>query len=327
MAASNFNATWDAVALNQAIKIADKKTITNILCKRSLSQRLAIVEAYKASFKKDIIKDIKSKVSGKVKGIYVNLLMSTPELYCRHLKKSKNDDFFENVTLAVIASSADFLDSDSGDDNVLIEFLCTSSNAEIRKLCATYQQLFSKRLEHGIREDKSGSVKKMLSSLAAAKRNECFAPDLKAAADDAEALKSFFKNNKHDETPVIEMMCSRSFAQIRLISVEYKKLTRKSLVKSVKKNMIGPVKVALIAIIRTANNRNEYYARLINKAINNYLLEDRTLGRVIVARSEVDLMNIKEEFHRLFRMPIKSFLKDEIRGSYKHALFALLGES
>lgn len=326
MPALNFNASWDAVELQNALKIGDKKAITNILCKRSLSQRLRIADAYKASNKKSLIDEIKSKVSGNLKSVYINLLMTPQELYCRTLRKTRNDGFIENVVVAVLQSSLDLSEGESGDDDVLIEIMCTGTNSEIRKICATYQQLFGKRLEQSIREDKTGNFKRMLQCLSAGGRDESPTTDLKSAKFAAEELKKAFSHTLVDEKSIVELFCITSYAQIKLISAEFLKINGKPLEKAIKKKIGDNVKEALVAIIRCANNRTEYYARRINKAINNHLLDNRSLGRLIVVRSEIDLMNIKEEFTRIFRKQLKMCLKNEVHGSYRHAILTLLGE-
>ena len=225
-----------------------------------------------------------------------------------------------------MSSSLDFFEKD-GDEHVLIEIMCTKSNGEIRKILATYQQLYGKRLEQGIREYKTGNFKNILKILSAAKRDESETTDLKAANDDAETLKKQFKKTTIEEKPIIELLCAKSYTQIKLIAEQYKKLGGSSLEKAVKRNFSDSVKDALLAIIRMSRCPSEYYARRINKAINNYLLDDRALGRLIITRSEIDLMNIKEEFARVFRKSIKDCLKKEITGSYKLALLTLLGEN
>lgn len=324
---TNFNAAWDAVAVHKALKIGDKKTITNVLCRRSLDQRLEIASAFKTSFKKNLIDEIKSKISGNVKNVYVLLLMTVPELYCQQLRKTTNDGVIESFAVAVLNLSTDFFDGETSDDNVLIEIMCTMTNSEIRKICATYQQMFGKRLEQGIREGKIGNFKKLLSILSGMSRDESMAADLTAAKVDAEVLHKHFSKLLPSETPVIEMLCARSYSQIKLISDEYRKLAGHSLEKSVKKNSMYNIKDALIAIIRNSNHSSVYYARRINKGIHNYVNDNRSLGRLIIVRSEIDLMDIKQEFSRLFRKNIKSSLKDEISGSYRHALLTLLGEN
>lgn len=255
--------------------------------------------------------------------------MPTPEFYCRQLRKTKHDAIVADVAISILTFSTDFhdyCDGDKGDDEVLIEIMCAMSNNEIRRICATYQQMFNKRLEQGIRDDKIGNFKKLLQLLAAGSRDESTVVNEESARKDAELLKKYLKNSLTDEMPVIEILCKRSFAQLKAVNQEYKRLTGSSLEKSFKKNFSDSVKDALIAIIRTANNPLEFYARRINKVIIGYSLDSRSLGRLIVVRSEIDLMDIKGEFNQIFRKSLKSCLKHEISGSYKHALLTLLGD-
>lgn len=299
------------------------------MCRRSLSQRLDIAAAYKADVNKNLIDDIKLKIKGSVKNIYAGLLMSVPEFYCRQLRKMKNEGEIENVTIAVLTMnlSTDFFDGDDGDDSVLIEIMCTMSNNEIRKICATYQQLFGKRLEQGIRESKTGNFRKLLKALAVGNRDESGVVDVAAAKIDAEILRNNLGKYSINEKELINFFSVKSFAYIKAVSDEYKKLSGFSLEKSVKKKVTDSLRKAFIAIIRTSNNSSEFFARRINKAINNFKLDDRSLGRLIVVRSEIDLVDIKQEFSRIFRNSLKSRLKGDIAGSYRHALLLLLGEN
>ena len=288
---------------------------------------MKIAAAYETSFNKTLIDEIKSKITGNLKNIYIGLLMTIPELYCQQLHKTKNDGILENFAIAVLSLSTNIFNKEDGDETVLIEIMCTMSNAEIRKICATYQQTFGKRLEQRIREDKNGNFKRLMMILCSGSRDEGLILDSKAAKSDAEALRKHFSKIITDDKPIIDLLSSKSFAQIKLINKEYKKLTRCTLEKSVKKNISDNLKDALIAIIRTSNDRSHYYARRISKAINNYLVENKSLGRLIVARAEIDLIDIKEEFTRIFRKPLKSCLKNEISGSYRYALLTLLDEN
>lgn len=290
---------------------------------------MEVVSTYQATFKRSLIDDIKSKISGNVKNVYTSLLMPIPEFYCRQLRKMKHDGIIGDVAVAVLTFSTDFHDylSGDGDDEILIQIMCTMSNADIRKICVTYQHLYGKRLEQNIREEKAGNFKKILKILSAGKRNESMVLDLNAAKVDAEALRKNFKKSLPDEKPIIELLSTKSFAQIKLICEEYKKLSKISLEKSVKSSFSDSLKDALVAIIRNSLNPLDFYARRINKGINNFIHDDHLLGQLIIARCEIDLMDIKYEFNRTFRKTIKSSLKHEISGNYKYAILALLGDN
>lgn len=315
------------MSLKNSLKSGDKRKIANVLCSRSLEQRLKIAAAYESSFGRSLIEEIKSKTSGNVKQLFTSLLIPIPELYCHQFYKTKKDSILENFAVAVLSLSTNIFDGEDGDETVLIEIMCTMSNAEIRKICATYQHMFGKRLEQRIREDKNGNFKRLMIILSAGSRDESVTIDLKAAKSDAEVLQKHFSKIITDEKPIIDLLSTRSYAQIMLISQEYKKLTRSSLEAAVKKNISGNLKEALLAIIRISNNRSNCYARRINKAINNHLIDNRSLSRLIVVRSEIDLMDIKEEFTRIFRKPLKSCFKKDITGSYGHALLTLIGDN
>lgn len=297
------------------------------MCRRSLSQRLEIAAAYEADVSRSLIDEIKSKVNGNVKSVYIGLLMSVPEFYSRQLRKMKNDGAIENIAIAILSFDLSEAFDDSGaDDTVLVEIMCTMSNSEIRKICATYQQLFGKRLEQAIRENKSGDFKKLLKILSAAGRDESTIIDIAAAKDDAEKLKKNFENFSLDEKELIEIFSTNSFLHIKLVSDEFKKLTGNTLEKTIKKNTSDRLKKALLAIVRTSISPPQFFARRINKAINNFILDNRSLGRMIIMRSEIDLMDVKEEFNRIFRKSLMSCLKGDISGSYKEALLTLMGE-
>jgi hypothetical protein len=298
------------------------------LCRRSLSQRLEIGEAFRAGTNRNLIDEIRKKLKGDVKNLYIGLLMNTAELYCRQLKKMKNDGTVGNVAVAVLTlnMSTDVFEDNGADDSVLIEIMCTMKNSEIKKICATYHQFYGKRLEQAIRENKSGSFKTLLKILSAGDRDESPIVDLEVARNDVECLKKNFDKFSSSEEVLIEIFTTKSYSHLKIVAEEFTKLTGIQLEKSIKKNTSGSFKKALLAIIRTAINPPEFFARRINKAINNHILDNRSLGRMIIVRSEIDLMDIKFEFNRIFRKSLMSCLKGDVGGSYRDALMVLMGE-
>lgn len=326
MPVANFNAAWDAVNLNKALLKSDKATITSVLCKRSLDQRMQIASAYKHSFGKTLIDEIKTKTNGSVKCLYAGLLTSLPEYSCSQLKKAKNRKFIENLTLSVFTLSNDGLEEENHDNEILIEMMCVTSNGEIRRFLAIYQQLFNKRLEQDLRDDKSGNFKRLLSILSALKRDETGVLDLKAAKTDAYELNKNLSKSSIDKKAIIDLLAMKSFKQIKLISEQYEKLTNISLDKSIKKNISDTLKEALVAIVRVSRNPSEYYARRINKVLNNRL-DGRSISRLIISRSEVDMLDVKEEFKRIFRKTLKSSINATTHGSLRNALLTLCGET
>lgn len=287
---------------------------------------MLITLAYKNSFKKTLIDEFKSKISGGVKSLYAGLLMPVPEYYCSQLKKAKNEKIVEIITLAVLTPSIEGLVEEIYDNDILIEMMCVTTNGEIRRFLATYQQMFNKRLEQDIRDDKSGNFKKLLKILTDSNRDESGRTDLKTAVESADELRKNFSKSSVGKKAIVELLATKSFKQIKLICEEYEKLTSIPLEKSIKENTSGTLKHALVAIVRISRNSSEFYARRINKALNSHQSDGRTISRLIINRSEVDLFDIKVEFSRIFRKTLQSSINKNAHGSLKNALLTLIGE-
>lgn len=112
-----------------------------------------------------------------------------------------------------------------------------------------------------------------------------------------------------------------------MIAQEYEKLTGHTLEKDIKKEFSGDIEDAMVALLRCALNRSEFFARRLHMAMAGIGTNDRDLIRLVVTRSEIDMMDVKEEFQKKYGKALKSFIKGDTSGDYKHALYALIGEN
>ncbi|KAG5683038.1 hypothetical protein PVAND_012345 [Polypedilum vanderplanki] len=308
--ASNFNASNDCAILRKAMKGfgTDEDAIISVLCHRTVDQRMEIVRTYKTAYGKDLLNDIRSETSGNFEKILIALLTPTTELYCREL--------YEAMAGA------------GTDEDVLIEVMCTMSNYEIRQICAQYVRMYGQPLEHQLRSDTSGHMKRLMTSLSVGGRDESMHTDVNQARADAETLRAAGVGRwGTDESEFNRILCLRNYEQIKLICQEYEKITGSSLEKDIKKEFSGDIEDALLAIIRVAKNRPEFFARRLHKSMAGLGTDDKSLIRLVVTRSEIDMMDIKDEFQRYYGKTLKSFIKGDTSGHYKHALYALCGES
>lgn len=305
----NFNASNDAAALRKAMKGfgTDENALIEILCRRSNSQRMDIVRTYKTAYGKDLVSDIKSEVSGNFERLLVSLLTSTNELYAR--------DLYEAMS------------GGGTDEDVLIEVMCSMTNGEIREICATYYRMFGRSLEQELQGDTSGHFKRLMTSLSCGHRDESMATDINAARTDAAELKRAGVDKwGTDESAFNRVLCLRNYEQIKLIAQEYEKLAGNSLEKDIKREFSGDIEDGLLAILRVAQNRQEFFARRLHKSMAGLGTKDNSLIRLVIYRCEVDMMDVKEAFQRKFGKTLKSFIKGDTSGHYKHALYALIGE-
>lgn len=163
----------------------------------------------------------------------------------------------------------------------MIEVMCTMSNAEIRQIGATYYRMFGRSLEEILRDDTSGSIKRLMTSLCVGGRDESMQTSIQSAQADAQALQRAGVGRwGTDESEFNRILCLRNYEQLKLICQEYQKLTGNTLEKDIKREFSGDIEDALLAILRVANNRAEFFARRLHKSMAGLGTNDRSLIRV-----------------------------------------------
>lgn len=310
MPAANFSATNDAGVLRKAMKGfgTDEDAIIEVLCRRTNAQRMEIAKAFKTAYGKDLIEDIRSECRNNFLSVLIALLTPLYEFYARELYEA--------------------MYGEGTDEDVLIEVMCGLPNRDIRAINHMYAQLFGKSLEDALREDTSGCFKRIMVSLSTGNRNESTTVDPNQARIDAQSLRDAGVGRiGTDESEFNRILCLHSYSQIKLIAQEYEKLTGHTLEKDIKKEFSGDIEDALVAVLRVALNRSEFFARRLNNAISGIGTNDRDLIRLVVTRCEIDMIDIKEEFQKKYGKTLKSFIKGDTSGDYKHALYALIGEN
>uniref|UniRef100_A0A8C7WZA6 Annexin n=1 Tax=Oryzias sinensis TaxID=183150 RepID=A0A8C7WZA6_9TELE len=128
-----------------------------------------------------------------------------------------------------------------------------------------------------------------------------------------------------DEDKFIDILCHRSVPQLRQTLVEYKNISKKTLQESIESEMSGEVEKLLVAIVKCVKNVPAYFAERLFKSMRGAGTDESTLTRIIVGRSEIDLLDIKAEYKKLFGVSLHSELKSEVSGNYGEALMLLCG--
>lgn len=105
--------------------------------------------------------------------------------------------------------------------------------------------------------------------------------NIESARADAQALKKAGVDRwGTDESEFNRILCLRNFEQLKIICEEYEKLTGNTLEKDIKKEFSGDIEDALLAIVRVASNRPQFFARRLHKAMAGLGTNDRSLIRV-----------------------------------------------
>ena len=163
----NFNAMEDAAVLRKAMKGfgTDENALISVICRRTNNERQQIARAFKTSYGKDLISDIKSETKNSFEKLLVACLIPTAEYISMEINE------------ALVGAGTD--------EEVLIEVLCTMTNREIYDINCMYQRMYGTNLESALIGDSSGSFRRLLVSLCAGGRDESNFTDVAAAKVDA----------------------------------------------------------------------------------------------------------------------------------------------
>lgn len=284
----------------------DEKSIINVIGHRNNKQRQDIIVAYKQAYGKDLIKDLKSELSGNFESLVKAMFMKPRhyDVYC-----------LERAMSGIGTNEA-----------ALIEILTTRTNAEIREIKEIFKKEKKKDLEKALKSETSGHFSRMLVSLCNASRNETTSVDAGKARADAQALyQAGEKKWGTDESTFNMIMCSRSIPQLRATFIEYHKIANRDLAKSIEGEFSGDIEDGLKAIVETARNAPAYFAKKLHGSMAGAGTDDHTLIRIVVSRSEVDMVEIKQEFQRAYSKSLGNLIQGDTSGDYKHLLMALVG--
>lgn len=304
----NFDAGQDANALKAAMKGfgCDEQAIIDIICKRGIVQRLEIADTYKTLFGKDLISHLKSELKGKLEDVIIALMTPLPAYYAKELHDAMNGL--------------------GTDEEALIEILCTLSNYGVQTICSFYQQLYNKTVESDLKGDTSGHFRKLCISLSQGNRNENPSVDEGLVKSDAQDLLEAGEAKWGTEESVFNsILVSRSYQHLRQVFSEYEKLTGRDIEESIEKEFSGNIKDGLLAIVKCVKSKVGFFAERLYKSMKGLGTNDKTLIRIIVSRSEIDLEDIKKCFSEKYGETLQHWITGDTSGDYKKALLTIVG--
>lgn len=295
----------DLANLNSSFKLfsTDKNALIDVLCKRSLSQRLEIAKAYEKIYQRKLFNDIQSKTSGHLQRLLLALLMPKYEFLARVLNEAMYGD---------------------NNDNAIIEIICSLTNYEQRELNRVYHRTYGKSLKRALSDNTSGNYKRLLTLLSEGIRDESMSIDFKSAQIEAQDLKKAGIDRWGADASVFNRVFStRNYEQIQLIAIEYKNLTGNSLEHDIEKKFTDAVRKTLLSILTIAQGRCKYFAVKLHKALSSFVTDHKAFVRLIVTTCEVDLEDIKDEFINIYGKKLNATIRAS--GYYRKALDLIVG--
>ncbi|XP_064389782.1 annexin A4-like [Halichondria panicea] len=307
IAAASFDPETDAAVFRKAMKGigTDEAAIINLLVARTNAQRQQIRQKFKLMYGKDLINELKSELSGN----------------------------FENAILAMLEPSTLYdakclrraMRGAGTDEGALIEILCTRTNKEVLDIKAEYKSHYGRDLEKDVVSETSGHFKRLLVSMCQGAREENTTADMEKAKREAGELYSAGEKKwGTDESKFNHILATRSQAQLIATFEEYIRISQRDILNSIEREMSGDLKEGMKTVVMCMRSRPAYFAEKLYKSMKGAGTDDDTLVRVVVSRSEYDLVEIKKEFLTRYHKTAYKMIQGDTSGDYKKLLLAIV---
>ena len=284
----------------------DKKAITDICSHRTNAQRLEIVKAYKASYGRDLIADLKSGLHVKYEDAIIAFCTDPIEYDADELRKA--------------------MKGMGTNEDTLIEIIASRPAPILAQIKAKFNEKYKRDLEADVKSETSGTLRKLLIALLQCSRSTNTMPNpAQSAAIAAEIHKAGEAKLGTDESVFNKYFCTLSPHELAAVSREYHKLTGHTILQAIDKEFSGDSKKTLRTIVYATLSPSEYFATRVHDAVKGLGTKDHLLIRVIVSRSEIDMPQIKQYYKQLFGKDMYEDVKNDISGEYRELLLGIIG--
>ena len=299
----------DADALKKAFKGigCDKKTIIDITVNRTFAQRMQIREAYKASYGRDLMKDLKSELHSHLEDGILALFTDPIEYDADELRGA--------------------MKGMGTNEDTLIEIIASRPPHVLKAIIAKFKEKYNRDLESDVKSETSGTLRKLLIALLQCSRSVNPNPNQAQCAQIAQEIyQAGEKKLGTDESIFNKYFCTLSPHELAAVSREYHKLTGHTILQAIDKEFHGDSKKTLRTIVYATLSPSEYFATRVKDAVKGLGTKDHLLIRVLVSRSETDMPQIKQYYKQLYGKDMVADIKSDISGEYQNLFVQLVNK-
>uniref|UniRef100_A0A8K9XHW4 Annexin n=1 Tax=Oncorhynchus mykiss TaxID=8022 RepID=A0A8K9XHW4_ONCMY len=177
------------------------------------------------------------------------------------------------------------------DEKVLIEILSSRTAQQIKDITAAYRKEFDADLEEDVTGDTSGHFSRLLVILLQVRGQR--SGEHRSGIYRCTLFTAGEKNYGTDEDQFITILGNRSAEHLRRV--------------------------------KCARSVPAYFAETLYYSMSGGGTDDQTLIRVMVSRSEVDMLDIRADYRRLYTKSLHSAIQGDTSGDYRKALLLLCG--
>ncbi|EDL85718.1 rCG51889, isoform CRA_a [Rattus norvegicus] len=299
----SFSVDKDVQRLLKAIagQGVDCSTIVDVLTNRSREQRQLISRAFQERTKQDLLKSLQAALSGNLEKIVVALLQPAAQFDAQELRTA--------------------LKTSGSAEDVALEILATRAAPRLQECLAVYKHDFQVEAEEDLRTETNGILQDLLLALSkGARESYSGVIDYNLEEQDVQALQ---QTGEPSAGQWVLLFTQRSPEHLIRVFDLYRRCTGQELEDAIRNCFHGDAQRALISLASMMRNTALYFANKLHQALQETEPNFRVLMRVLISRSESDLLSIRAEFKKKFGKSLYSSLQDAVGGDCRSALLAL----
>ncbi|XP_055459647.1 annexin A9 [Psammomys obesus] len=300
----SFSVDKDVQRLLKAItgQGVDHSAIVDVLTNRSREQRQLISRAFQERTKQDLLKSLQAALSGDLEKIVVALLQPAAQFDAQELRTA--------------------LKTSSCAEDVALEILATRAAPQLQECLAVYKHDFQVEAEEDIRTETNGILQDLLLALSkGARESYSGIIDYNLEEQDVQALQQTGGSSPAGQW--VLLFTQRSPEHLIRVFDRYQRCTGQELEDAIRNCFHGDAQLALLSLASMMRNTALYFADKLHHALQETEPNCQVLMRVLISRSESDLLSIRAEFKKKFGKSLYSSLQDAVSGDCRSALLAL----
>uniref|UniRef100_A0A8C2TK69 Annexin n=1 Tax=Coturnix japonica TaxID=93934 RepID=A0A8C2TK69_COTJA len=212
------------------------------------------------------------------------------------------------------------------EEGCLMEILASCNSEEIHRINEISKLQYGCSVEDDVVSSTSSMFPRVLVSLATGNRDEGMYVDDALAQQDAVCLYEAGERKWGiDEVQFMSVLCTWNRHHLLRVLDVYRGISIKDITDSIKSGRSGDLEDALLVTVKCMRNKPAYFAERLYKSMKGLGTDDNTLIRVMVSRSEIDMLDIRREFLTMYGKSLHSFIKGDCSGDYRKVLLKLCG--
>ncbi|GBG79651.1 hypothetical protein CBR_g29799 [Chara braunii] len=210
------------------------------------------------------------------------------------------------------------------DDAELNEIITTRSYTQLQYIAKVYEQRFGSTLTDDIAGDSWGIVETLLIKIVTTPRTNEFATPDRVDELAQELYDAGAGRWGRDDEKFIEIFSSESYTTLRAVFHAYTAKFQTTVLDAVSSEFSRKAKDLYTTLVRVILSEPQYFADLIYTDIAGVGTNEPGLARHILARADVDLVEIKKAFLSKNKQSVSEAVQGDVSGDYLTLLLAAI---